>query len=109
MLAACEAVERDIKAGCNLVVLNKFGKVEAVRIGLAAAFAAAITAQALILTSVSPKFNTAWDQFAAPLYVVPPRCGPIMRWWRNVRAEAALERQAPARAGGGVYESDSLP
>jgi glutathione S-transferase len=35
MLSATEAVQRDIAAGCDLVLLNKFGKLEAANSGLA--------------------------------------------------------------------------
>ena len=90
VLSACQAVERDIATGCDLVVLSKFGKVEAERSGLAAAFSAAIAAGAPILTSVSPKFNAAWEQFAAPFYVVlPPDLAEIERWWLGQKPDAA--------------------
>jgi hypothetical protein len=90
VLSACHAIERDIMAGCDLVVLNKFGKVEADRSGLAAAFSAAIAAGVPILTSVSPKFDAAWERFAASLYVVlPPNLAELDRWWR---AQPAAKR-----------------
>ena len=82
VVTACEAVERDIAAGCDLVVLNKFGKVEMERSGLASAFAAAIDARIPVITSVSPKMMEHWDRFAAPLYeVLPPDAGALERWW----------------------------
>lgn len=85
IVAACEAVRRDIAAGCDLVVLNKFGRLESERTGLASAFAAAIEAETPILTSVAPKFDAAWAAFAAPLYVVlPPELSELQAWWREV-------------------------
>jgi hypothetical protein len=85
VVTACEAVRRDIAAGCDLVVLSKFGKLEAGRSGLAWAFVAAVEAQAPILTSVAPKFDAEWTAFAAPLFVIlPPDESAIQRWWDGV-------------------------
>lgn len=89
VVAACEAVRRDIGAGCDLVVLSKFGRLEAQRTGLSAAFAAALEAQAPILTSVTSKFEAEWSAFAAPLFVMlPPEESAIRRWWDSVRLSA---------------------
>ncbi|HWF77672.1 MAG TPA: DUF2478 domain-containing protein [Caulobacteraceae bacterium] len=90
VVSACDVVQRDIAAGCDLVVLSKFGKVEAQRSGLAPAFASAMEASIPILTSVSPKFGEAWDRFAAPLYVIlPPELAAVEAWWAAVRAKAS--------------------
>jgi hypothetical protein len=86
VVAACETVQRDIEAGCDLVVLNKFGKIEAEGGGLAPAFAAAVNARLPVLTSVSPKLAEPWARFAAPLFVVlPPEERLIEAWWREAR------------------------
>jgi hypothetical protein len=86
VVTACAAVQQAIGAGCDLVVLNKFGKIEESGGGLAPAFASAVEAGAPILTSVSPKFTAAWDGFAAALYVIlPPDLAAIERWWASVR------------------------
>jgi Protein of unknown function (DUF2478) len=90
MLPAAEAVRRDIAAGCDLVLLSKFGKLEAANSGLADAFAAAIEAHVPVLTSVSPAFDAAWAKFAAPLFVaLPADPAEIDAWWRAVRAPAS--------------------
>lgn len=88
---ACEAVRRDIAGGCELVVLSKFGKLEAEEgSGLAAAFAAAVETQTPILTSVAPKFDAPWRAFADPLFVMlPAQEAAIRAWWRRVAALAA--------------------
>lgn len=97
VVGACEAVRRDIAAGCDLVVLSKFGKLEAERTGLADAFAEAIAAGAPILTSVSPKQDAAWRAFAEPLFVMlPPDLAAIQRWWRETAA-AQAQRAPPNR------------
>ena len=86
VVTACEAVQAGVEAGCDLLVLSKFGKIEADRSGLAAAFADAMAAGVPILTSVAPRFADAWDRFAAPLYVIlPPDLDAIEAWWRDIR------------------------
>ncbi|CAN7588935.1 DUF2478 domain-containing protein [Phenylobacterium sp. LjRoot219] len=89
LASACEAVRRDIAAGCGLVVLSKFGKLETERSGLAAAFAAAVEIQVPILTSVAPRYAPQWRAFAAPLFVVlPPEEAAIHAWWRQAAPRA---------------------
>jgi Protein of unknown function (DUF2478) len=72
MLPAAEAVRQDIARGCDLVLLSKFGKLEAGNSGLVDAFRAAMEAHVPVLTSVSPAFEGAWAKFAAPLFVTLP-------------------------------------
>lgn len=87
VLVAAEAVRRDIAAGCDLVVLNKFGKLEAGGRGLRDAFAAAVEAGCPVLTSVAPAFEAALREFAAPLFVVlPADAARIRAWWQGVAA-----------------------
>ncbi|MFT3964328.1 MAG: DUF2478 domain-containing protein [Sphingobium sp.] len=83
LVRAGEAVRRDIAAGCDLVILSKFGKLEAEnRSGLLAAFSAAAERHIPILTSVAPRHAAAWNQFADPLSVLlPPDLATIERWW----------------------------
>lgn len=87
VILACEAVRRDIAAGCDLVVLSKFGKLEAEsRSGLIPAFAAAIEAGVPVLTSVSPKYTGAWEAFAAPMFQsLPADAQAIEGWWHAHR------------------------
>jgi hypothetical protein len=97
VVSAADAVQQGIAAGCDLVILNKFGKIEAERSGLAPAFASAIEAGLPILTSVSPRFADAWDQFAAPLYVIlPPDMPALEAWWRGVRPGAVAPKETVA-------------
>jgi hypothetical protein len=87
MLAATAAVRRDIAAGRDLVLLSKFGKLEASGVGLLNAFKAAIDSHIPVLTSVSPACEQAWAKFAPPSFIVlaadPVR---IDEWWRGVRS-----------------------
>ncbi|MFT4025886.1 MAG: DUF2478 domain-containing protein [Novosphingobium sp.] len=88
---ACAAVCRDIAAGCDLVVLSKFGKLEAESgSGLLAAFAAALEAGVPILTAVSPRNSERWHAFAAPYYqVIAPSLSEIAAWWAAQSPAAA--------------------
>jgi Protein of unknown function (DUF2478) len=88
-LAAADAVRRDIATGCDLVLLNKFGKLEAAGGGLRDAFGAAMEAGVPVLTSVSSGFAAAWQSFAAPLFVVVPADADMIdAWWNAVRLPA---------------------
>jgi hypothetical protein len=86
MIPATEAVQRGIAAGCDLVLLNKFGKLEAANSGLADAFRAAIESDVPVLTSASPAHEAAWVKFATPLFITLP-ADPleIDAWWQAVR------------------------
>jgi len=85
-LAAAEAVRYDIAAGCDLVVLSKFGALEKKGGGLRDAFTAAIEAGIPVLTSVSPPYMAAWENFAAPLSVTMPLDSDLIDgWWQSVQ------------------------
>jgi hypothetical protein len=88
-VAAGEAVQRDIAAGCDLILLNKFGKLEAAGDGLAGAFRAALVARLPLLTSVSPAHDPAWRRFAdVEFNVLPADPAAIDRWRRAVQMSA---------------------
>ena len=83
--AAAVAVERDIDDGCEVVVLNKFGKLEIAGEGLATAFRAAMAAHLPLLTSVSPAHDGAWRRFAGPAFaILPVDLDAIDGWLRAV-------------------------
>jgi hypothetical protein len=82
--AASEAVERDIAAGgCELILLNKFGKLEAAGDGLAGAFRAALAARLPLLTSISPAHDGAWRQFTDADFAVVPADPDAIDLWRR--------------------------
>jgi hypothetical protein len=86
---AAEAVRRDITAGCELVLLSKFGKLEAAGKGLRSAFMAAVEARIPVLTSVSPAVTEAWENFAGTGYIVlPADLDAIGTWLHAVRGRA---------------------
>ena len=87
VVLASEAVRAGIARGCDLVILSKFGKMEAVGgSGLVPAFVTAIEAGVPVLTSVAPKWKNAWEAFASPLFVIlPAEEEAVERWWRSRR------------------------
>ncbi len=87
VVMACESVIREIARGCDLVILSKFGKLEAEGGGFNDAFAAALDANIPILTSVAPSFQKEWNAFAAPYFeMLPPNAELLGTWWNAVHA-----------------------
>ncbi|MFY9837272.1 MAG: DUF2478 domain-containing protein [Xanthobacteraceae bacterium] len=77
---ACEAVIGDIPMS-DLVVLNKFGKLEGMGQGLAAAFELAISAGKPLLTTVSNRHCDAWRSFAPHTFFLPADKAALQDWW----------------------------
>lgn len=86
---ASEAVLREIEAGCDLVVVSKFGKLEAESgAGFVPVFIAAIDAGVPAITSVSPKYAEAWARFAGPYFTqLPAEPEAIDAWWAAVKGQ----------------------
>ena len=80
---ACASVVDRIAAS-DLVVLSKFGKLEAVGSGLYEAFEIAIRLGKPLLTSVAPKHHYAWQRFAPEVAFIRPDRASIETWKRNV-------------------------
>jgi hypothetical protein len=80
--AACAAVLPQIVLS-DLVVLSKFGKLEAMGRGLFAAFDAARIVGRPILTTVSPKHYEAWRNFAPDATALPATAPALQDWWRH--------------------------
>jgi hypothetical protein len=78
---AAEAVRQDLTAGCDLVLLSKFGKLEAAGKGLWSAFTAAVEAHIPLLTSVSPAVTKAWENFAGTGFITLPADGAAIDAW----------------------------
>jgi hypothetical protein len=84
-LSAAKSLQDDI-AGCELALLNKFGKLEADGKGLSGAFSAARAARVPLLTSVSPTHEEAWIRFAGRSFaVLPANLEEIGAWWQKAR------------------------
>lgn len=78
--AACANLLDQIAAS-DLVVLSKFGKLEAERSGLVGAFEAAVEAGVPVLTSVSEKHRAAWEGFAPGAASLAPDLAAVDAWW----------------------------
>ena len=86
VLTAAARVNEDIATGCDLVVLSKFGKLEAAGSGLRDAFATAVAAGVPLLTSVAPALETEFQAVASSCYsVLPANTAAIADWWNTVR------------------------
>jgi nucleoside-triphosphatase THEP1 len=100
---ACGLVEEAIERGADVVVLSKFGKLEASRSGLCDAFKAAILADIPIITTVSPHVLQDWVCFAGGLSeYVPPDIAALAAWWRATRGGVS-DRALAGRVADGVY------
>lgn len=97
-LTAAESVRRDIAAGCDLVLLSKFGKLEADGKGLFPAFSTAVDSGIPLLTSLSPAFEEAWMRLADRSFsILHADADEIGAWWQTVR-DTAMPADAPAPA-----------
>jgi hypothetical protein len=88
IVEACASV-LDRIAASDVVVLSKFGKVEAVGSGLFEAFETAIALGKPILTSVAPKHRYAWDRFAPDAVILSPERAALESWLGTVRPQIA--------------------
>src|SRR5262249_35438166 len=77
---ACAAV-LDQMGTCDLLVLSKFGKLEASGLGLFRAFAAAAAEGKPVLTTVSGKHLAAWRAFAPNAATLAADMTALQNWW----------------------------
>jgi hypothetical protein len=80
---ACRAVLDQIPIS-DLVVFNKFGKLESMGGGLAVAFRMAIRAGKPVLTSVSDRHRDALLSFAPHTRLFPADEAVLQDWWRSI-------------------------
>jgi hypothetical protein len=83
VVGACASMLDQIAAS-DLVVISKFGKVEAVSSGLFEAFERAIKHGKPILTSVAPKHLYAWQRFAPDAVFIRPERALLEEWLSGV-------------------------
>lgn len=72
-------------ASADIVVLSKFGKMEATGQGLWPAFAAAKAAGKPLLTTISRRHVEAWTAFAPAAVWLDAAVPSIERWWQAAR------------------------
>lgn len=96
---ACAAAQRSIDEGADLVILSKFGKLEAARGGLCDAFAAAIDAELPIVTTVNPCLREDWTLFAGDLSDdVFASAEALESWWAATKPTLLAEHKVGAPA-----------
>ncbi len=106
---ACALVEEAIEQGADVVVLSKFGKLEAARSGLCDAFRAAMLADIPVITAVSPIMSNDWDRFAGELAeFVDARDDAIAAWWDALSLSQEATTDAPGKADFVVDEREPL-
>lgn len=90
--AACAVVMDQITAG-DIVVLSKFGKLEAMKRGLFPAFEAAVATGRPIVTTVSPKHLEAWRAFAPNATYIDAEMGALTAWLSPILPMSGLRRE----------------
>lgn len=95
--SGAEQAGRSVLAGIadsDVVVLSKFGKLEAEGRGLIGAFEAAAAVGKPILTTVADKHLEAWKAFAPEAKTIAPSVAAIESWWAaNVEADRERRRE----------------
>lgn len=86
-MAAAAAALRAQVAASDVVILSKFGKLEAAGEGLLPAFKAALEAGRPVLTTVSGRHREAWADFAPEMEILEPRAGALADWWAGLHQE----------------------
>ncbi|MDE2167271.1 MAG: DUF2478 domain-containing protein [Alphaproteobacteria bacterium] len=103
--SAAVAIRRDVETGCDLVILSKFGKLEAEGLGLRAAFTACVEAKIPLLTYVPIRLSRPWKSLVgAQSIFLPAEALAIDDWLRslsNIR-HAMIAFYLAARVGRGV-------
>jgi hypothetical protein len=91
-VAGAEMASRGVLAQigtCDLVILSKFGKLEAAKRGLIRVFEAAMTLRRPLLTTVSHRHLTAWREFAPDASTLEARADALTEWWTLIEQPTA--------------------
>jgi len=74
----------------DLLVVNRFGRLESEGAGMIAEIGAAVAEGEAVLIAVPLRYRDAWNAFAGGLDVqTTPEPAALERWWRAVAAESA--------------------
>ncbi|MGO4558192.1 DUF2478 domain-containing protein [Mesorhizobium sp. 2RAF21] len=90
---ACSGLLTQI-ASADVVVISKFGKLEAMQQGLWVAFTAAVAAGRPLLTTVSSRHVEAWTRFAPAAAWLDADDPSIERWWQGASRQACQHKHA---------------
>jgi len=81
---ACGMVEAQLVPGVDLLVLSKFGRIEAEGGGFRSTFKKAILLDIPILTAVNPVFDGPWTAFTEGAgQLLKPSMAEIENWWNS--------------------------
>lgn len=99
LVSAAAWVEQRLDAPCDLLILSKFGKMEAeAGSGLLSCLLAALDRGLPVLLTVSPRFVSAWEEFAGPYaQTLPPEIGAVEEWLMQISATTAPKTASPAQ------------
>jgi hypothetical protein len=90
LVSASAWVEQRLANPCDLLILSKFGKMEAMGSGLLSCLLAALDQGLPVLLTISPRFVEAWEEFAGPYaQTLPPEITAIERWIEGITAPAS--------------------
>ncbi|MDP2800669.1 MAG: DUF2478 domain-containing protein [Phreatobacter sp.] len=89
---AAAALRQALDRPADLVVVNKFGRMEADGGGLIAEIGAAVAAEMPLVIGVPMRFQPAWDAFAGGMDVkLPCTRAALEGWWSRLAVPAAAE------------------
>jgi len=89
-LAACAAtVERELAEGCDLLMLNRFGRGEAEGRGFRDLIGAAVLAGIPVLTAVRDSYAAEWAAFGGGICCdLPPDRDAVLAWYQALGDDA---------------------
>jgi len=88
--AAAGRLAQALAATPDLVIVNRFGKLECEGGGLLAELAEAVAAGLPVVVCVPRRFRAAWSHFAGGLDAqLPPRKAALEAWWARARLAPA--------------------
>jgi hypothetical protein len=91
---AARLLERALATGPELLVVNRFGRLESEGGGMLAEIGRAFAEDVALIVCVPKRYRNAWNSFAAGLDTqLPPRRAAIEGWWGTI-ARAASRRAA---------------
>ncbi|MDR3517612.1 MAG: DUF2478 domain-containing protein [Azospirillaceae bacterium] len=98
IVAASLVVQRAIDDGCDLVIINRFGKLESTGSGLLSEFNRAASEAVPMLTAVARTMVEPWTRFCGGYgTAITPDPGALQAWWHSVTAGRDRPRSATGR------------
>lgn len=86
LLVASVVLRRALETGADLVIVNRFGVLEAEGGGFSGEMLELISKGAPVLTVVSQPYLEAWREFTGGLATeLPPEADAIMAWFKSIR------------------------